>query len=112
MREAARAASREAAKVEYEKFANRIRQLEEFSTMSDAEIEKSLERQFRQKFLPEHPVEQLTPERLEDALGLLFQHGFDEGFRRIKRDSPMLANQLERYFGGGQKPTPDIPKRP
>lgn len=111
-REAALSAAREAAKSEYEKFSNRIRQFEEFSTMSDAEIAKSLERQFRQKFLPEHPVEQLTPERLEEALGLLFQHGFDEGFRRIKRDSPVLANQLERYFGGGQKPPPGIPKGP
>ena len=69
-REAAMAA-REAAKAEYEKFENRMRQLEEFATMSDAEIEKKLERQFRKQFLPELPVEQLeqiTPKRLERAV--------------------------------------------
>jgi hypothetical protein len=109
-REAAReaaAAAQETAKVEFEKFQNSMRQLEEFATMSDAEIEKSLENQFRQKFLPQHPLEQLehfTPERLEKALGTLFQHGFDEGFRRISRDSPALAEQLKQYFGQGQKP--------
>ena len=73
-REAAMAA-REAAKTEYEKFENRMRQLEEFATMSDAEIEKKLELQFRKQFLPEHPVEQfeqITPQRLERALGTLF----------------------------------------
>ena len=114
-REAAReaaAAAQAAAKAEFEKFQNSVRQLEEFATMSNAKIEKTLERQFRQKFLPEHPVEQLTPERLENALGTLFQHGFEEGFRRIKRDSPALAEQLERYFGRGQKPPPDMQKKP
>ena len=106
-REAARetaAADQEAAKVEFEKFQNSMRQLEEFATMSDVEIEKALERQFRRQFLPEHPVEQLTPERLEEALGTLFKHGFEEGFRRVKRDSPELAEQLERYFGTGRRP--------
>ena len=102
-REAAESAH-EAAKVEFEKFQNSMRQLEEFSTMSDVEIEKALERQFRQKFLPEHPVEQFTPERLEEALGTLFKHGFEKGFRRVKRDSPALANQLERYFGTERRP--------
>ena len=92
-----------------------MRQLEEFATMSDAEIEKTLEKQFRQKFLPQHPLEQLEqliPERLEKALGTLFQHGFDDGFRRISRDSPALAEQLERYFGQGQKPPPKMQKKP
>ena len=114
-REAAReaaAAAQATAKSEYEKFENRMRQLEEFGTMSDAEIGKALERQFRQKFLPDHPVEQLTPERVENALGTLFQHGFEEGFRRLRRDSPALAEQLERYFGGGQKKPPEIPRKP
>ena len=66
--------------------------------MSDTEIEKQLEKQFRQQFLPKNPLEQLeqfTPERLEKALGTLFQHGFEEGFRRVRRDSPALAEQLE-----------------
>lgn len=117
-REAAReaaAAAQEAAKVEFEKFQQGMRQLDEFATMSDAEIGKALEKQFRQQFLPKHPVEQLEqlmPERLEKALGTLFQHGFEEGFRRIRRDSPALAEQLEHFFGQGQKPPPDMQKKP
>ena len=114
-REAASAAQ-ETAKAEFEKFQQGMRQIEEFATLSDAEIEKSLENQFRQKFLPQHPLEQLehfTPERLEKALGTLFQHGFDEGFRRISRDSPALAEQLKQYFGQGQKPPAGkLPKGP
>ncbi len=117
-REAARAAAeaaQAAAKAEYEKFENRMRQIEEFSTMSDAEIEKSLERQFRKQFLPEHPVEQLeliTPERLERALGTLFQHGFEKGIQRIRKDNKVLADMLENYFGAGHRPPPEMPKRP
>ena len=114
-REAASAAQ-ETAKSEFEKFQQGMRQLEEFASMSDAEIEKTLEKQFRQKFLPQLPteaLEQLTPERLENALGTLFQHGFDEGFRRISRDSPALAEQLKQYFGQGQKPPAGkLPKGP
>ena len=115
LREAAReaaSAAQEAAKAEFEKFQNNMRNLAEFATMSDAEIEKALERQFRRQFLPEHPVEQFTPERLEEALGTLFQHGFEEGFRRVRRDSPALAEQLERHFGQGQKPPPAMQKKP
>ena len=114
-REAAReaaAAAQEAAKAEFERFQDNMRNLAEFATMSDVEIEKALERQFRRQFLPEHPVEQFTPERLEEALGTLFQHGFEEGFRRVRRDSPALAEQLERHFGQGQKPPPDMQKKP
>ena len=110
-REAA-AAAQETAKAEFEKFQNSMRQLEEFATMSDVEIEKALERQFRRQFLPEHPGEQITPERLENALGTLFQHGFEEGFRRVRRDSPALAEQLERFFGLGQRPPPEMQKKP
>ena len=109
-RETARAAAEAAeaaAKAAYEKFAGRMRQLESFSTMSDAEIEKQLERQFRKQFLPEHPIEQLeqiTPERLERALGTLFQHGFEDGMRMIRKDNATLADQLERHFGKRVKP--------
>ena len=110
-REAATAAQ-EAAKAEFEKFQNNMHNLAEFATMSEAEMEKTLERQFRRQFLPEPPVEQFTPERLEKALGTLFQHGFEEGFRRVRQDSPALAEQLERYFGQGQKPLPDMQKKP
>ncbi len=110
--DAVRAAAHKAAKSEFERFQDELRQLEEFATMSDAEIEKALERQFRKQFLPEHPVEQLTPERLEKALGTLYQHGFEEGFRRIRQDSPALAAQLERYLGLKRlQPPPEKPEK-
>ncbi len=117
-REAARAAaeaSQATAKVEYEKFQNRMRQLEEFATMSDAEIEKKLERQFRKQFLPELPVEQLeqiTPKRLERALGTLFQYGYEDGMRRIREDNATLADLLERHFGKRSQPPASVPKNP
>lgn len=104
---AERAAYREAAKAEFERFQHRMQQLESFATMSDAEIEKQLERQFRKQFLPEHPVEQLeqiTPERLERALGTLFKYGFEDGMRHIREDNAALADQLERHFGKRAKP--------
>ena len=108
-------AAREAAKAEYEKFENRMRQLEEFATMSDAEIEKKLERQFRKQFLPELPVEQLeqiTPKRLERALGTLFQYGYEDGMRRIREDNATLADLLERHFGKRSQPPASVPKNP
>ena len=64
--------------------------------MSDAEIEAEMERQFRHQFLPELPSEQLTSERLKNALGTLHKHGFEEGLGRIKQDNPAFAEQLER----------------
>ena len=108
----AQASRREAAKAEFERYHNSMRQLEEADMMSDAAIGQALERQFRQQFLPEHPVEQLTPELLESALSTLFQHGFEEGFRRVRQDSPALAEQLEHYFGQGQRPPPEMQKTP
>ena len=84
-----------------------MRQLEDFATMSDAEIEKKLERQFRKQFLPELPVkqiEQITPQRLERALGTLFQYGYEDGMRRIREDNATLAELLERHFGKRSQP--------
>ncbi len=89
-------AARDAAKAEFEKFQQGMRQLEQFATMSDAEIEAEMERQFRHQFLPELPSEQLTSERLKNALGTLHKHGFEEGLGRIKQDNPAFAEQLER----------------
>lgn len=95
--EGARAA-RYAAKAEFEKFQQGMRQLEQFATMSDAEIEQELERQFRQQFLPELPSEQSTPEHLSEALGTLHKYGFEDGLGRVKQNHPALAENLERLF--------------
>ena len=111
--EAARAAAEAAAKAQYEKFENHMRQLQEFSTMSDAEIKKHLERQFRKQFRPEHPKEQLeliTPRRLERAFGTLFQYGYEDGMKRIRDDNETLADLLERHFGRRAQPPTSAPK--
>ena len=90
--------ARAAAKAEFEKFQQGMRQLEQFATMSDAEIEQALERQFRQQFLPELPSEPSNNKRLSNALGTLHKYGFEEGLGRIKQDNPALAENLERAF--------------
>ena len=85
----------EAEKVDFEQFQDDLRQLEEFANMSDAEIMVELERQFIHQFVPELP----TDENISKALETLDHHGFEEGFRRIRRDTPAVADLLEKFFG-------------
>ncbi|RKU17075.1 hypothetical protein C6501_05025 [Candidatus Poribacteria bacterium] len=108
-REAAQeAAAREVAKVEFERFRDSMRQREEFKTMADQEVARELAKQFSQQFLSKQSLKQgTTPKGLEDALQIMFQHGFEEGFRRVRRDSPSIADELERYLSETQGP----PKR-
>ncbi|MDE0087501.1 MAG: hypothetical protein OXU23_17395, partial [Candidatus Poribacteria bacterium] len=84
-REAAReAAAREIAKAEFERFHDSMRQREEFETMADREVSRELARQFTQQFLSKRSLKQGTTSKgLENALELMFQHGFEEGFRRV-----------------------------
>lgn len=101
------AAREEAAKVEFERFRDSMRQREGFQTMANKEVARELAKQFSQQFLSKHSLKQGTPKGLEDALQLMFQHGFEEGFRRVRRDSPSIADELERYLSETQGP----PKR-
>ncbi len=41
----------------------------------------------------------------------MFQHGFEEGFRRVRQDSPSIADQLERYLSETQRP-PELQRKP
>ena len=113
----ARAAAKAAAQAEFENFTKVLRQLEEFTNMSDAEIEQmllqhlpelptdeSIEKQLQMEFMPKH----LSPERFEQALDTLHHHGFEEGFRRIKTENPTLAKELENYL----RQSPRVPPEP
>jgi hypothetical protein len=105
------AAAQAAAKAEFERFQNTMRQREEFKTMTDREVSRELARQFSQQFLSKRSLKQGTSKGLENALELMFQHGFEEGFRRVRRDSPSIADELERYLGETQRP-PERQKSP
>ncbi|MDE0481770.1 MAG: hypothetical protein OXI67_04235 [Candidatus Poribacteria bacterium] len=104
-REAAReAAAREIAKAEFERFQDSMRQREEFRTMADREVARELAKHFSQQFLSKRSLKQGNAKGLENALEIMFQHGFEEGFRRVRRDSPSIADELERYFAETQRP--------
>ena len=111
-REAAReAAAREVAKAEFEKFQDSMRQRKEFETMADREVSRELARQFSKQFLSKHSLKPGTSKQLENALELMFQHGFEKGFRRVRQDSPSIADQLERYLSETHRP-PEPQKKP
>lgn len=108
-----------AAQAEYKKFMREVRQLEEFATMSDAEIVDKLEKQLRQQLFPDLSTEAsledalreiitqkpVTPKRFEKAKQTLERHGPKEGLRRLAIDDPELAE----YFLRNPKEVP--PKR-
>ena len=111
-RKAAReAAAREVAKMEFERFQDSMRQRKEFETMADKEVSRELAKQFSKQFLSKHSLKQGNSKQLENALELMFQHGFEEGFRRVRHDSPSIADQLERYLAETQRP-PEPQKKP
>lgn len=96
----------EAEKVSFERFQNDLRTLAEFSNMSDAEIAAELERQILQQFTPDIP----TDDSINRALNTLDQYGFKEGFRRIRRDNPTVADMLEKFFGQPSDVPPEQPQ--
>ena len=104
-REAAReVAAQEVAKVEFERFQDSMRQRKAFETMADREVSRELAKQLSQQFLSKHTLKPGTSKQLENALELMFQHGFEKGFRRVRQDSPSIADQLERYLSETQRP--------
>ncbi len=97
-REAVR--TREVARAEFERFQNEMQQTEKFQSIAASEMSRELTTQF----LSKHSLKQGTSKQLENALELMFQHGFEEGFRRVRQDSPSIADQLERYLSETQRP--------
>ena len=95
---------------EFERFMQEIRQLEIFSTMSDAEFSAELEKQLRQQLLPGLSTEEsledalyeqvspkpLTSERFNMAKQILQNHGPKEGLRRLAKADPELAEYFRR----------------
>ncbi len=95
---------------EFKQFMQEIRQLDKFSTMSNAEITSELEKQLRQQLLPNLTTEEnledavyekitpkpLTPERFNKAKQILQNHGPKEGLRRLVKADPELAEYFRR----------------
>ena len=122
-----RAAAREAAAAERERFQEGLRELERFSNMSDAEIEAELERRLLPQ-MPELPTAErienqlwsevqssvMTPARFEAALKILEQYGPEEGMQRLSKADPKAAAQVQRIIGipPDTEPPPTQQRRP
>ena len=110
--EAIRAAARDAMQAEHARFQERLRELERFANMTDAEIEAELEQSFTPQ-LPELPTAErlekqlwsevqsarMTPARFEAALKILEQYGPEEGMQRLTKADPKAAAQVKRLLG-------------
>lgn len=124
---AIRTVAREAIQAEHARFQERLRELEKFVNMSDAEFQVELERQFTPQ-LPELPTAErlenqlwseaqsarMTPGRFEAALKILEQYGPEEGMQRLTEADPKAAAQVKRIIGGASAPEqpPKPPTRP
>ena len=53
---------------------------------------ENLETAFQEQFAPE----QFSSERLQEALSILERHGAEEGLRRLKRNDPEVAEEIEK----------------
>ncbi len=97
-REAAR--TREVARAEFEHFQNEMRQTEKFQSIAAGEMSRALATQFLSKYAPKSGASK----RMETALQTMFQHGFEEGLRRIRKDDSALAAELERQLAEAHRP--------
>ena len=105
-REAAKA-EWEAAETEWKQFEQTLQEFEEFTNMDDTEKAAALQKRFMPQ-LPEHLTEksientlqeQWDPARIKKAEDLLNRYGPEEGLRRLAKDDPHLAKQVERALG-------------
>ncbi len=97
-REAAK--TREVARAEFERFQNEMRQTEKFQSIAASEMSRELATQFLSKYAPKSG----TDKQLQTALETMFQHGFEEGFRRLRKDDAGLAAELERQLAETHRP--------
>ncbi len=97
-REAVR--TREVARAEFERFQNEMRQTEKFQSIAASEMSRELATQFLSKYAPKSG----TDKQLQTALELMFQHGFEEGLRRLRKDDAGLAAALERQLVEAHRP--------
>ena len=84
-----------------------LQEFEEFTNMDDTEKAAALQKRFMPQ-LPEHLTEksientlqeQWDPARIKKAEDLLNRYGPEEGLRRLAKDDPHLAKQVERALG-------------
>ena len=97
-REAVR--TREVARAEFERFQNEMRQTEKFQSIAASEMSRELATQFLSKYAPKSG----TDKQLQTALETMFQHGFEEGLRRLRKDDAGLAAELERQIAETHRP--------
>ena len=97
-RESAR--MRDVARMEFERFQEEIRQIEKFQSMAADEMS----REFALEFLSQYTPKSATDKRLQTALQTMFQRGFDDGLRSLRKDDPALAAELERYLAETRRP--------
>ena len=110
--------AREAAETEWKQFEQMFQEFETFTNMSDTEKAAALQKRFTPQ-LPEHLTpEHLTeesiesalqkewnPERIKKAEDLLNRYGPEEGLRRLAKDDPKLAEQVQRALADLEKST-------
>ena len=96
--EAAR--TREVARVEFERFQNEMRHTEKFESLAASEMSQALASQFLSQYAPKSA----TDKRLQTALQTMFQHGFEDGLRRLRKDDSALAAELERQLAEAYSP--------
>lgn len=104
MAEREAAAAREVAKVEFDRFQDSMRQQEAFQSMASGEVARALARQYSQQYLSKHTLKPGSAQRMETALEVLFQHGFEEGFRRLRGTDSAMADELERQLAETHRP--------
>ena len=92
--------TREAARAEFERFKEDMRQIEKFQSMAANEVS----REFALEFLSQYTPKSSADKRLQTALQTMFQRGFDDGLHSLRKDDPALAAELERYLAETHRP--------
>lgn len=68
--------------------------------LSEAPTDKSIESMFREQF----DIERFSSERLNRSMEILNRYGPEEGLRRLRKDDPEIADQVELLIN--RKPPP------
>lgn len=91
----------------------------ERATMTDAELEATLEKQYTPENIADEQIEtdlgeRFSPERLRQAQRILSRYGPEEGLDRLREVDPEMAEHTARKRNRGnpeQEPTEDEPTR-
>ncbi|MDE0636939.1 MAG: hypothetical protein OXI43_13970 [Candidatus Poribacteria bacterium] len=84
---------------EQDQFMQAMEELVEWSSMSDTEIASEFEKMLIENQLREHFTSKpVTPQRIEQALKTLHQHGPGAGINQLRGVDPDIAHHLEQRF--------------